>query len=103
VQCTLPLVAEVSVRNIGLASLPAGAVVGIFHLEGGAEIPVGQAATTQALFPGQTQKLSFNLDGAAPQSGQYIARIVIDPQNPTFHECREDNNASAPAKPACVN
>jgi hypothetical protein len=59
--------------------------------------------TTHALFPGQTEQLALKLDPSAPTSGTYTAAIIIDPKNPTFHECREDNNESPPVKPSCVN
>lgn len=102
VECSAPLLADISVRNIGLASLPAGANVGVFQLDSGTEVLVGQGTTTQTLFPGQTEKVVVTLSGQSGKTSEYIARILIDPMNPTFHECREDNNASEPQKPACV-
>lgn len=103
VVCSSPVVGDASVRNIGLASLPAGVVVGVFLDDGAAGMLVGQGSTTHALFPGQTEQLSIKLDPAAPQSGTFRARILVDPANPTFHECREDNNESLPVTPSCVN
>ncbi len=31
----------------------------------------------------------------------FVAKILVDPLNPTFQECRDDNNASEEAKAAC--
>jgi hypothetical protein len=103
VDCSSPIVGLVSVRNIGLASLPSGVSVGVFLDNGAGGALVGQTATTHSLFPGQTEQLSVKLDASAPQTGSFRARVLIDPLNPTFHECREDNNESAPVKPSCVN
>ncbi len=32
----------------------------------------------------------------------YVARILVDPANPTFRECRTDNDESAPVAPSCA-
>jgi hypothetical protein len=103
VDCSAPLAALVSVRNAGLASLPAGVDVGVFLEDGAGGVLVGQTATTHSLYPGQTEQLSLKLEDQATQVGTYRARVLIDPQNPKFHECREDNNESGLAKPNCVN
>jgi len=103
VDCSSPVVAHVAVRNVGLASLPAGADVAVYITGGGNDILVGQAATTHALFPGQTEELSITLDPSqAKTSQQFVAKLLIDAQNPKFHECREDNNSSAVATPGCI-
>jgi hypothetical protein len=55
------------------------------------------------LFPGQTELLPFTApSGSASTSDTFQARIYIDPNNVTFHECRDDNNESAPVQPTCV-
>ncbi len=93
--CTSPVVVHVSVRNIGLAGLPAGVQVGIFVVKSGTETQVGTVATTQPLLPSQTQVLDFTIPvGMADSTDMFIARILIDPNNRTFNECREDNNDS---------
>lgn len=102
VECADPVPATVSVRNIGLSSLPAGVDVGVFTTKGGTETLVGSTKTTHTLFPGQTEVLSLSLDPSAPKEQTFLARILIDPQNPTFHECKADNNASSEVKPSCV-
>ncbi|MFO0762421.1 MAG: VCBS repeat-containing protein [Byssovorax sp.] len=101
VDCTDPVQAHPAVRNIGLASLPAGVNVGVF-IQGAMDTLVGQAATTHALYPGQTEELSIALDPQANKTQSFVAKILIDPQNVTFHECREDNNESNVEKPSCV-
>ncbi len=104
VDCSAPVNAQVSVRNIGLASLPAGADIGVYKQDGAMEVLVGQTVTTQTLFPGQTQVIALALDPVlAGQVDTFIARVLLDPMNPKFHECREDNNFSMPVKPSCVN
>jgi hypothetical protein len=35
-------------------------------------------------------------------SGSYFAQIIVDPANPTFHECRTDNDTSAKLSPTCL-
>jgi hypothetical protein len=96
--CTMPVVAHVSVRNIGVASLPAGVNVGVF--DGATQ--VGMGTTTQALFPGQTQTVTVTLAASAQTTDTFTAKILIDPLAPTFHECRSDNDESAPVVPTCI-
>ena len=46
------------------------------------------------------QTLSVVLDPALSTTADtYVARIILDPQNPKFHECNEANNASGPVTP----
>lgn len=103
VDCTNPVILHVQVRNIGLASLPAGVDVGLFKRANGTDTQVGATATTHTLFPGQTEELVVSVDQSmATNKDQFIAKILIDPQNPKFHECREDNNESDLANAHCV-
>ena len=103
VDCTSPVLAHAQVRNIGLASLPAGVDVGIFKRVGATDTPVGAGVTTHALFPGQTEELVISVDPALANSkDQFVAKILLDPQNPKFHQCREDNDESEPASAHCV-
>ena len=105
VACTTPVVAHVSVRNIGLSSLPAGVQVGVFKgMNGTFTTEVGTTQTTHVLFPGQTENIDVTLSAAAGDGDSYVAQILVDPQNPTFHECRDDNDTSdPPVKPSCVH
>lgn len=102
VECLEPLLAKVSVRNQGLASLPKDVMVGVFKVEGGGETLVGQGQTTHALFPGQTEVLEIQLGPEALKDDVFVARVLLDPQSPTFHECREDNNKSSEESASCV-
>jgi len=100
--CVSPVTMEVSVRNIGLAGLPAGILVEIVKV-GSPETVLGQVTTTVPLLPGQTSIIPFVATaGQATTSDTFYARIVLDALNPTFHECREDNNQSAEVTPSCV-
>jgi hypothetical protein len=99
VPCSNPLVATVSVRNLGLASLPAGVNVGVY-VKGSPDVLAGQATTTNALFPGQTAVLEVPV--TASTQSTFYAKILVDPMNVTFHECREDNDQSADVVPSCV-
>ena len=101
VDCVNPPVAHVSIRNIGQSGLPAGVVAGVFITPG--DIQVGKVTTTYALLPGQTQTLDVTLSSPATTQSAYYAKIIVDPKNPTFHECRTDNDRSDNVTPACVN
>lgn len=100
--CSRPLLAQVSLRNLGLASLPEGVQIGVFAKQG-TDVLVGQGESSHALFPGQTEVIEIPIDESLANSDDtYVARILIDPENVTFHECREDNNESPPAEASCA-
>jgi len=101
VECTTPVVGTVQVRNQGLAGLPAGIEVGVYLL-GNPDQLVATVTTGDPLFPGQTAVLPFTASSGGVDD-TYQARIVIDPNNITFHECKDDNNESASVTPQCVN
>ncbi|MEO7096272.1 MAG: VCBS repeat-containing protein [Polyangiales bacterium] len=102
VQCTTPVTLEVALRNAGLASLPAGVEVGVYKVAGAVRTLLGKVTSTHALFPGQTERLSFaTTPGTATKDDTFIAKVLIDPLKPTFRECREDNDESAPATATC--
>jgi hypothetical protein len=101
VACSTPVVAEVSIRNIGQAALPAGVTAGVFVTPG--DVQVGIVTTTLALLPGQTQTLPATLTAPATTTATFYAKILIDPNNPKFHECRADNDQSGNVQAACAN
>ncbi len=101
VDCSTPVTGNVQLRNQGLAGLPAGIEVGVYQL-GATDTLVATVFTTQPLFPGQTEVLPFTASGGSVNDA-YQARIIIDPNNITFNECKDDNNESAPVTPQCVN
>ena len=101
--CAMPLVANVSVRNLGLASLPAGVNVGVFVKKAGGDVQVGAGTTPSGLFPGQTAVLVIAVDPTkATQADTFYAKLIIDPMNPTFHECNTMNDQSADVKVMCA-
>ena len=102
VDCTTPVIAHVDVRNIGQSGLPAGVNVGVFAKRSPSDLQVGTTTTTIALLPSQTQALAVTLSSAATTMDTFYAKIIVDLAHPTFHECRADNDTSAPASPTCV-
>jgi len=104
VDCSSPVVLHAYLRNLGLAILPAGVEVGFYVKQGGStDVLLGKVSSTTALFPGQVSELTFSVPAA--QGGvkdYYFARILIDPQNPTFHECRDTNNETSPMTANCL-
>jgi hypothetical protein len=103
VDCADPVVLHVAVRNVGLASLPAGAEVGLLRKAQPTDILLDKAVTTHSLFPGQTEEIIVVIDAAkASKADTFVARVLVDAVNPKFHECREDNNDSQVAKASCV-
>jgi hypothetical protein len=103
VDCLTPVVLHVYLRNYGFALLPAGVKVGFYVYKGTAETLLGTATTSSPLFPGQVSELTYIVK---PTEGGvddlYLARVLIDPQNPTFHECRTDNNETPVTKANCL-
>jgi hypothetical protein len=45
---------------------------------------------------------STSKDNSPADSDTLVARILIDPQTPSFHECRSHNDDSAPVVPVCL-
>jgi hypothetical protein len=105
VDCTSPALLRAAVRNLGLASLPAGVSVEFFLVpDGGAEVKVGAAVTTHALLPGQTEEVRVSVDATvADARAHFIARIAVESGAPAFRECRADNDSSAVVTGICVN
>jgi hypothetical protein len=100
VDCASPVMAHVSIRNIGAAGLPAGVTAGVFVTPG--DVQVGTVTTTVPLLPGQTQTLDVTLMSPAMLSNTFYAKILIDPAHPTFHECRNDNDTSTNVMATCT-
>ncbi len=106
VDCTEPVVLRAWVRNLGAAILPAGVEVGFYVRRGpGLDDLLHTDVTTTMLFPGQSTELVYTtmaLDDADAYD-TFVAKIHVDSANPTFHECREDNNESPETIAVCVN
>jgi hypothetical protein len=102
VRCAVPPVLVASVRNLGEATLPSGVTVAfVLRAPDGRETELGRASTTTALFPGAVQELSFATAPGTNPEATFLARIVVDPRRPTFRECRDTNNTSAPTRAPC--
>jgi hypothetical protein len=102
VSCTSPLLAQVSVRNVGQAGLPSGVEVDVYMLP--ALTKVGTTTTTIPLLPGQTQTLSVNLMPPAVPAGAhgtYQAQIYNNPSMPKFHSCNTNDETSKPVTTSC--
>jgi len=97
VSCTSPVRFRATVRNLGLAGLPAGITVGIFQSP---DNQITTLVTTKPLLPGQSEILETALE--VPTETSYQARILVDPNNITFNECRPENNNSEWVEPPCV-
>jgi hypothetical protein len=97
--CGQPFTLAATVRNIGEAALPAGALVD-FYGAGGTVL--GSAVTSTPLYAAQSETVTFT--GASTSSGPFYA--VVDPPtappHPAWHECRLDNNTSATASYAAT-
>ena len=101
-ECSTPVNLTVQVRNQGLAGLPAGVEVGLYRLAA-TDVLLGTVVTSTSLFPGQTEVIPFSVPtGMGGVDDTYQARVLIDPNNITFNECKDDNNESAPVSPQCV-
>ena len=101
--CTDPVVLHAFVRNLGTALLPAGVVVGFYVVEAGGERKLAEGQTTSSLFPGQVEEVTYTTSAQdnVSRDSTFLARIEIDPNNVTFHECRADNDDSGPVQPNC--
>jgi hypothetical protein len=99
-RCTAPYTLVARVRNIGQASVPPGAAVGFYA---GSVLPankLGAGATSKVLYPAEAEDIELQL----PQPPSTVVIGVIDDGMPAhpWHECRTDNNTSAPSSPICV-
>lgn len=99
VECSNPMVVRVSVRNAGLAPLPAGVAVEVRRLDTNAVI--GVIATMDSLFPGQIATYELDTPLEPNTEIEFVGEIIVDPQNPTFIECEDGDNISEPATAFC--
>ncbi|MCK5800949.1 MAG: VCBS repeat-containing protein [Deltaproteobacteria bacterium] len=98
------LTLHATLRNLGLALLPAGVHVGIFIVETAGDRLLYEHTTASPLFPGQALDITYTTKTAdkVTAKSRFRAKIIIDPKNPTFNECRSDNNESKIATNPCV-
>ncbi len=97
--CTTPVELRVSVRNLGMAGLPADVEVGVYRAEG--DLLLGTVTTSHPLMPGQTEVMDFTAPGGQATTSHSFYALIHIPDPPTFHECRDDNNQSATVRPPC--
>lgn len=93
--CNLPVPSLiVTLRNLGEAVLPEGVVVAFLVEDGATEREIGRLTSSAPLFPGQGETLVLEIPDDVPlyEALRAIARIIIDPESPTFQECFYDNN-----------
>ena len=80
----------------------AGVDVGIYKGSVTPANQIGTVTTNRSLLPGQTEPLTFTVPaGTGTSSDTYVAQVIINPTNPTFHECTAANNTSNPATASC--
>jgi hypothetical protein len=96
------------VTNIGEAALPSGVAVGFYEGTAPNGTLLGKSATTQTLYAAQSENVVLTL--TSPPAGvadgtQPLYAVVDDTQtpHPDWHECRVDNDTSAPTTGACGN
>ena len=95
--CSGPYGLLATVTNIGEAALPAGIVVGFYSGKPLTGTNLGQASTTQVLYPAQSETVFLALPNAPAdvKSGVTPVYAVVDDTkvaHPSWHECRADNN-----------
>jgi hypothetical protein len=100
-ECTSPMRANVHVRNLGSASLPAGVPVALYLRAGAADQEVWRGLTKEALLPGQVERISVNVASAGMDS-VFVAKALHEGNSP-YRQCRTDNDESAAVKAICIN
>ncbi len=103
VQCGVPTHLIVSLRNVGLASLPAGVDVNVYAWSGATKTQIGKVTSTQVLLPGQTEPMPFTVDPTmGTQDTTYSAGVLVDPASPKFQQCRTDDDDSGQVRAKCT-
>jgi hypothetical protein len=104
VACTDPPTLTATLRNIGLAGLPANVHVGLYVVTDAGDTKLGEVVSTNALLPGQSDVMTFTVTaGAATSNDTFDAKVLNDPAKPTFVECNADNDDSGPQRASCVH
>ncbi len=99
VNCDKPVSMKAYVRNLGRATLPSNVEVGIFKKP---NTQIGSVYTSKTLLPGQTEAIPFvSAMADANTDDTFYAEILVDPNQPNFHECRPENNRSDDVNPDC--
>jgi hypothetical protein len=104
--CPGPTALVATVRNIGQAALPAGVVIGFYEGTPPNGTMLGQAQTVTILYPAESEAVPFvltNPDQGLVSGTTPVYAVADDgmPPHPSWHECRTDNNTSAPVSAKC--
>lgn len=104
----MPATLRARVRNIGVASLPAGVVVGFYEGDpAGMSTKIGNAKTVSPISPGGFELVEIKWDPAP--SGYYTGSVgvfakVADEGTPvSVHECKTNDNTSKVFKNKCTS
>jgi hypothetical protein len=91
-----------TVRNVGEASMPAGLEVTFYLGTPPSGVALGTATTTTTLYSAQSEVVVLSLASPPAEllNGTTPAYAVVSVP-PSVHECRPDNNTSAPVKAQC--
>jgi hypothetical protein len=99
--CPGPSALAVTVRNVGQAAMPPGAVATVFKgAAPGSEL--GKVTTTLTLYPAESEKMILPLtaaDSDVKDGSASVFATVVPPAS--VKECRADNDTSAPMKAKC--
>lgn len=105
--CSTPVVLRARIRNIGVASLPAGVVVGFYEGDpAGMSTKIGTGKTAAAIPPGGFELVEITWD-AAPTGyktgsvGVY-AKVADEGTPISVHECKTTDNLSKIFKNKCT-
>jgi hypothetical protein len=94
------------VRNVGLASLPAGVVIGFYSGDPSAPTKLGTGTTKAPITPGGFEIVDFEWD--SPPGGYFTGAVgvfgkVADDGTPTsVHQCKTDDDTSKLFKNKCT-
>jgi FG-GAP-like repeat len=88
-----------TVTNVGEAQLPSGVVVGFYSGTPGSGMKLGEQATTQTLYPAQSETLFLPLPTppAGVRDGNTPIYVIVDDTtmpHPSWAECRPNNNVT---------
>jgi hypothetical protein len=104
--CPGPSALAATVRNIGQAAAPAGVVVGFYEGAPPGGTKLGQALTTQVLYPAESEIVVLQLVTPDPGlvGGATLVYAKVDDTtvpHPSWHECNTANDTSTPVSARC--
>ena len=105
--CATPVTLRARVRNIGVASLPSGVVVGFYEGDpAGMSTKIGTGKTTTSILPGGFELVEITWD-AAPTGYKtgaigVFAKVADEGTPISVHECKTNDNTSKVFKNKCT-